>query len=100
MTLCVGCGDQYEAPDCPTCDTALAEALREYKHWPLETSLSAGALYHVEIAIREYLNRHRVPEPSRMELANTANTLASYFQQLVDSRKATNALPTDEDLLS
>ena len=81
VSLCIGCGQDYDGQDCLRCSAAISGALLKYEHWPLEATLTAAALTHVELAFREYLDRHpEVIHPARTELLNIANTVRAYFQ--------------------
>ena len=88
-TVCLGCGSSCEAPEkCERCHALLVKCLDVYGHWPLETSITAATLLHVETAIREYLHTSAssVGDTERNELYNTANTIRAFLQSAVRER--------------
>ena len=103
--ICLGCGTEYAypAPNCNACEAKAVRHMVQYKHWPLEVSLSNKALAFVEEALRERAVGKGKPELAlAAELHNTANAIRAHLQHVVEEKRAPKAdpLPNDEELLS
>lgn len=102
---CLGCGTIYaEGADCEVCYARLARCLDVFGHWPMECSVSAAALHHIESAIREYLDNDRTkgvdPVEVETELTTVANQIRAYLQHVAAGLNAFKPDITDEELLS
>jgi hypothetical protein len=103
--VCVGCGSEYVG-DCEACYERLKRCVNVFAHWPMETSATPAALYHVEAAIRFYLS-HRMERDGmkerpelRAELQLIATNIRAYLQHVAAGLNVFTTEPTDEELLS
>ncbi len=76
-----------------------------YTVWPLEATLSRPALAHVQLAIKQFLERDapRIESPIRAELQNMANSIRACLQHEpldVEEYTLSNSGPPSDPLLA